>query len=81
MVNLTPTEFGLLQALAEHPGHALTRLELIENGLGYSYEGLERTVDSHIKNLRRKLDDAAEASMLVETVFGVGYRLSAGEGA
>jgi len=74
-VNLTPTEFSLLQALAEHSGYALTRLELIEKGLGYSYEGLERTVDSHIKNLRRKLDKAGVDKDLVETVFGVGYRL------
>jgi two-component system alkaline phosphatase synthesis response regulator PhoP len=77
-VHLTPTEFGLLQALAEHPGHALTRLELIENGLGYSYEGLERTVDSHIKNLRRKLSEAGLGGEVIETVFGVGYRLAPG---
>jgi DNA-binding response OmpR family regulator len=77
-VKLTPTEFGLLQALAEHPDHALTRLELIEKGLGYSYEGLERTVDSHIKNLRRKLVEAGAADDLIETVFGVGYRLTVG---
>jgi two-component system alkaline phosphatase synthesis response regulator PhoP len=75
-VKLTPTEFNLLRALAENPGHALTRLELIETGLGYSYEGLERTVDSHIKNLRRKLDQAGAMPDLVETVFGVGYRLA-----
>jgi two-component system alkaline phosphatase synthesis response regulator PhoP len=77
-VHLTPTEFSLLQALAEHPGHALTRLELIEKGLGYSYEGMDRTVDSHIKNLRRKLSEAGGDTDLVETVFGVGYRLAAG---
>ena len=74
-VQLTPTEFSLLRALAEHPGHALTRLELIEKGLGYSYEGLERTVDSHIKNLRRKLQKAGARDDLIETVFGVGYRI------
>jgi two-component system alkaline phosphatase synthesis response regulator PhoP len=74
-LRLTPTEFGLLRALAEHPGHALTRLDLIEKGLGYSYEGLERTVDSHIKNLRRKLASAGASPDLIETVFGVGYRL------
>jgi two-component system alkaline phosphatase synthesis response regulator PhoP len=74
-ISLTPTEFNLLQALAEFPGHALTRLELIEKGLGYSYEGLDRTVDSHIKNLRRKLCSAGASADLVETVFGVGYRL------
>ena len=78
-IKLTPTEFDLLRALAEHPGHALTRLELIEKGLGYSYEGLERTVDSHIKNLRRKLVKAGAPENLIETVFGVGYRLNAGE--
>jgi two-component system alkaline phosphatase synthesis response regulator PhoP len=75
MLSLTPTEFALLQALAEHAGHAMTRLELIEKGLGYSYEGLERTVDTHIKNLRRKLEEAGEAGSLIETVFGIGYRL------
>jgi len=77
-LNLTPTEFALLQTLAEHQGHAMTRLELIEKGLGYSYEGLERTVDTHIKNLRRKLDEAGEGGSLIETVFGIGYRLVAG---
>ncbi len=78
-LKLTPTEFNLLRALAEHPGHALTRLELIERGLGYRYEGLERTVDSHIKNLRRKLARAGIEKDLIETVFGVGYRLAVEE--
>ncbi len=74
-VSLTPSEFGLLRALAEQPGRAFTRLQLIEKGLGYDYEGLERTVDSHIKNLRRKLEEAGVSPDLIETVFGVGYRL------
>jgi two-component system alkaline phosphatase synthesis response regulator PhoP len=78
-MHLTPTEFGLLCALAEQPGHALTREEMIEKGLGHGCEGLERTVDSHVKNLRRKLDEAGGAAHLVETVFGVGYRLAAGD--
>ena len=78
-VHLTPTEFGLLQALAEHPGHALTRAEMIEQGLGYSYEGLDRTVDSHIRNLRQKLSDAGAPPDFIETVFGVGYRLVGGD--
>ncbi|HNS50277.1 MAG TPA: response regulator transcription factor [Anaerolineae bacterium] len=76
-VHLTPTEFSLLQVLVENAGRALTRLELVEKGLGYSYEGLDRTVDSHIKNLRRKLAEAGASPDLVETVFGVGYRLAA----
>jgi len=79
-VHLTPTEFGLLRALAEHRGQTLTRLEMIEQGLGYSYEGIERTVDSHIRNLRRKLAEAGAPEDLVETVFGVGYRLAEGGG-
>jgi two-component system alkaline phosphatase synthesis response regulator PhoP len=78
-VHLTPTEFGLLRALAEHRSHALTRSEMIERGLGYSYEGLERTVDSHVRNLRRKLSSAGAPEDLVETVFGVGYRLAGGD--
>jgi two-component system alkaline phosphatase synthesis response regulator PhoP len=77
-VHLTPTEFALLRALAEQPGHALSRQEMIESGLDYSYEGLDRTVDSHVKNLRQKLDEAGKAARLVETVFGVGYRLATG---
>jgi DNA-binding response OmpR family regulator len=79
-VHLTPTEFALLRVLADQQGRALTRLEMIEMSLGYNYEGLERTVDSHVKNLRRKLDEAGEAGHLVETVFGVGYRLAIGQG-
>ena len=74
-LHLTPTEFNLLRALAEQTGHALTRLELIERGLGYSYEGLERTVDSHIKNLRRKIEPDPQHPTYIETVYGVGYRL------
>jgi two-component system alkaline phosphatase synthesis response regulator PhoP len=78
-VYLTPTEFALLRVLAEHPGRALTRQEMIEQGLGYTYDGLERTVDSHVKNLRRKLEEAGSSASLVETVFGVGYRTAVGE--
>jgi len=74
-VELTPTEFILLQTLMQNPDHAFTRAELIEKALGYTYEGMERTLDSHIKNLRKKIEvDPAEPHYL-ETVFGVGYRL------
>ncbi|NLF12324.1 MAG: winged helix-turn-helix transcriptional regulator, partial [Anaerolineaceae bacterium] len=79
VVHLTPTEFGLLRALAEEAGRPLTRLEMIEKGLGYNYEGLERTVDSHVRNLRRKLDEAGGPAQRIETVFGIGYRLAAPE--
>lgn len=72
-LELTPTEFALLQLLLEYPNRAFTRQELIETGLGYQYEGLERTIDSHIKNLRKKLEGANAPQ--IETVYGVGYRL------
>ena len=74
-VDLTPAEFALLALLLRHPGHAFTRAELIEQGLGYAHAGLERTVDSHIKNLRKKIERATDAPPLIETVYGVGYRL------
>ena len=75
LLDLTPTEFNLLRVLAEHPRRAFTRLELIEQGLGYDYEGLDRTVDSHIKNLRKKIGVDTQHPVYIETVYGVGYRL------
>ncbi len=78
-LELTPTEFALLRALMEAPGHAFTRSELIEQALGYNYEGLERTLDSHIKNLRKKIDLSPSEPSEIETVFGVGYCLRAEE--
>lgn len=77
-VRLTPTEFSLLQVLAENPGRVMRRHELIEAARGYGYEGLERTVDSHIKNLRQNLSRVGGEDLgkeLIETVFGIGYRL------
>jgi DNA-binding response OmpR family regulator len=72
-LDLTPTEWGLLTALAAAPGRVYSRYELINRVRGYEFPGYERTIDSHVKNLRRKLGpDAAGA---VETVLGVGYRL------
>lgn len=75
-LELTPTEFALLQAFMEQPGHAFTRMELIEKALGYVYEGMERTIDSHVKNLRRKIEPDPKHPTYIETVYGVGYRLS-----
>ena len=65
-----------MKTLLESPGHAFTRAELIERALGYSYEGFERTLDSHVKNLRRKIEPDTSKPQYIETVFGVGYRLS-----
>ncbi len=78
-VELTPTEFDLLRALLENQGHAFTRVELIEKSLGYLYDGIERTVDSHIKNLRKKIETDPANPAYIQTVYGVGYRLR-GEG-
>lgn len=73
-IDLTQTEFKLLQIFMENPGYAFTRIDLIEQGLGYSYEGMERTLDSHIKNLRKKIEPDAKTPTYLQTVYGVGYR-------
>jgi len=75
-IETTPTEFAILQTLMENPNHAFTRGELIEKALGYSYEGMERTLDSHIKNLRKKIEDDPSKPRYIETVFGIGYRIN-----
>ncbi len=75
LIELTPAEFDLLRALMEEPDHTFTRGELIERAFGYAYEGLERTIDSHIKNLRRKLEADPRNPRYIQTVYGVGYRL------
>ncbi|MCC6165875.1 MAG: response regulator transcription factor [Caldilineaceae bacterium] len=76
---LTPSEFAILHLLMRHPGRAFTRTQIVEQALGYEYAGLERTVDSHIKNLRRKLEPDPSRPRWIETVFGVGYRFAGGE--
>jgi two-component system alkaline phosphatase synthesis response regulator PhoP len=73
-LELTPTEFALLQTLMENANHVFTRRALIETALGYDYEGLERTVDSHIKNIRKKIEADIANPTYIETVFGMGYR-------
>lgn len=74
-IELTATEFNLLRTLLENPGYAFTRSELIEQALGYEYEGSERTLDSHMRNLRRKIEPNPGQSTYIQTVYGVGYRL------
>ena len=75
-LDLTPTEFSLLQTLAAQPGRAFTREQLIETAQGNYYEGYERTVDAHIKNLRAKIEPDPKKPKYIETVFGVGYRFA-----
>jgi DNA-binding response OmpR family regulator len=74
LVDLTPSEFDLLAALMAAPGRAFSRLELLDRIQGTSYEGYERTIDVHIKNLRAKLEPGSAKPYYIETVYGVGYR-------
>jgi DNA-binding response OmpR family regulator len=74
-VDLTPTEWGILLALATVPGRVYSRCELINRVRGYEFEGYERTIDSHVKNLRRKVEGDPGSPVIVQTVFGGGYRL------
>ena len=73
--DLTPTEWGILAAIATVPGRVYTRSELINMVRGYEFEGYERTIDSHVKNLRRKIEEDASSPRIVLTVLGTGYRL------
>ena len=76
LVELTPTEWSLLVALASSAGRVFSRSELINRVRGYEFEGYERTVDSHVKNLRRKIEIDPHEPSYVETVLGTGYRLA-----
>jgi DNA-binding response OmpR family regulator len=74
-VELTPTEWGILTALARVPGRVYSRYELINLVRGYEFEGYERTVNSHVKNLRHKIELESGKPQILETVLGGGYRL------
>jgi DNA-binding response OmpR family regulator len=75
-VVLTPTEFKLLQRLAEYPGQVFTRLQLVNVILGYDFEGYDRTIDAHIKNIRRKIEDNQKHPSYLKTVYGIGYKFA-----
>ncbi len=74
-VELTRTEFNLLEAFLSNPGFTLTRDDLLEKSMGYAYEGLGRALDTHIRNLRRKIEPDPDNPTYIQTVYGVGYRL------
>ena len=76
VVELTPTEWSLLTVLASSPGRVFSRSELVNRVRGYEFDGYERTVDSHIKNLRRKIGDNPKEPRYIHTVYGVGYRMA-----
>jgi len=73
-LTLTPSEFGILVALAERPGRVLSRLQLVNMVQGYDFEGYERTIDAHVKNLRQKIEDDPKNPTFIKTIYGVGYK-------
>ncbi|MFZ5909130.1 MAG: response regulator transcription factor [Chloroflexota bacterium] len=75
-VDLTPSEFDLLAALMSAPGRVFSRLDLLDVVQGVRYEGYERTIDTHIKNLRAKIENNPRTPRYIETVYGVGYRFA-----
>ena len=75
-VELTPTEYKLLELFLSHPGQVFSRLQLVETAHGAAFEGYERTVDSHIKNLRKKLNSGMDDAYNIKTVYGIGYKLA-----
>lgn len=76
LLDLTPTEFNLLTTMAREPGRAFTRLQLLEASQGDAFEGYERTVDAHIRNLRAKIEPDTKNPKYIITVFGVGYKFN-----
>ncbi len=76
LVDLTPTEFNLLSAMASQPGRAFSRMDLLDATQGEAYEGYERTIDVHIKNLRQKLGDEPRDPTYILTVYGIGYKFN-----
>ena len=75
-IRLTSTEFDLLAFLAQHAGQVFTRLQLLHEVQGYTYDSFARTIDTHVKNLRRKIELDARAPQYILTVHGVGYRFA-----
>jgi DNA-binding response OmpR family regulator len=75
-LTLTPTEFKILSVLAGSPGRVYTRSELVESALGYQFEGYERSIDAHIKNIRQKIEDDPRSPLFIHTVYGVGYKFT-----
>jgi len=78
-VHLTPKEFTLLEIMIKQPGRVFSRLELLELAFGYDYQGFERTVDVHMMNLRKKIENDPAHPRYVQTVYGVGYKFDNGD--
>jgi DNA-binding response OmpR family regulator len=75
-VELTPTEFDLLATLMESPGRVFSRMQLLDKVQGYAYEGYERTIDAHVKNLRQKIEPDPRRPLYILTVYGLGYKFA-----
>jgi two-component system response regulator BaeR len=76
MLNLTPNEFGLLKIMMSRPNRVFSRSELINRVQGYGFEGYDRTIDTHIKNLRKKIGRQLPGREIISTVYGIGYKIS-----
>ena len=76
-IDLTPSEFAILTTLMAAPGHVFSRLDLLDRVSGEAYEGYERTIDVHVRNLRTKIEPDPKNPIYVETVYGMGYRFAA----
>ena len=77
VLDLTPNEFGLLKIMMSQPNRVFSRSELINRVQGYDFEGYDRTIDTHIKNLRKKIAEILPDQEIISTVYGVGYRFNA----
>jgi two-component system response regulator BaeR len=73
-LNLTPSEFGLLKIMMSHPNRVFSRSELLDKVQGYQFEGYDRTIDTHIKNLRKKIVEKLPDREIIRTVYGIGYK-------
>jgi two-component system response regulator BaeR len=73
-LNLTPSEFGLLKIMMAHPGRVFSRSELLDKVQGYQFEGYDRTIDTHIKNIRKKIAEKLPGREVIHTVYGIGYK-------
>lgn len=78
IIDLTPIEFSLLESFMKHPHQAFNRLQLMENSHGFAFDGYERTIDAHIKNLRRKIEPDPKKPCYILTIYGIGYKMGDG---
>lgn len=76
LIEVTPTEFKIIELLAANAGKVYSRLQIVEQTQGYSFEGYERTIDAHIKNLRRKIEINPKEPQYIQTIYGVGYKFA-----